>query len=70
MCDFYINVILFNTLEQLDSSSTRKFGGTGIGLILVKKYLDMLDGTILVESEPGQGSRFTFTMKPEKSYEE
>jgi len=62
---------LFKPFGQLDSSSTRKFGGTGIGLILVKKYLDMLDGTILVESELGQGSRFTFTLpiKTENSHE-
>jgi hypothetical protein len=61
---------LFKPFGQLDSSNTRKFGGTGIGLVLVKKYLDMLDGTILVESELGQGSKFTFTlpMKPENSY--
>ncbi|NPE30072.1 PAS domain S-box protein [Methanococcoides sp. SA1] len=61
---------LFKPFGQLDSSHTRKFGGTGIGLVLVKKYIDMLGGSIRVESELDQGTKFIFTLpiKPEISY--
>ncbi|WP_129596610.1 PAS domain S-box protein [Methanohalophilus profundi] len=53
---------IFDPFEQVDSSANRKFGGTGLGLSLVKKYVEMHDGEVWVESEIGKGSTFTFTV--------
>lgn len=51
---------IFNPFIQVDSSSTKKYGGAGLGLVLVKEYLKMQNGNIWVEGEPGNGSKFTF----------
>ncbi|KQO69203.1 hypothetical protein ASF18_01810 [Methylobacterium sp. Leaf89] len=53
---------LFRRFEQADSSTTRNFGGTGLGLSLTRAFADILFGTITVSSVPGQGSTFTFTV--------
>ncbi|UGV39871.1 PAS domain S-box protein [Methanococcoides orientis] len=53
---------IFKPFVQLDGSTTRKYGGAGIGLMLVKEYVKMHSGDVWVESEPGKGSRFTFTI--------
>jgi signal transduction histidine kinase/DNA-binding response OmpR family regulator len=50
---------LFQPFVQLDSSLSRQYDGTGLGLVLVKRITEMHGGSISVESQPGQGSRFT-----------
>ncbi len=54
---------LFQPFTQADSSMTRKFGGTGLGLTISKRFAQMLGGDIFVESVPGQGSTFRLTIE-------
>jgi signal transduction histidine kinase/CheY-like chemotaxis protein len=55
--------VIFHPFSQADTSTTRKYGGTGLGLTISNRLVGMMGGGISVESEPGRGSQFHFTVR-------
>jgi PAS domain S-box-containing protein len=53
---------MFQAFTQADASTTRKFGGTGLGLVISRNFCQMMGGDIVVESEEGKGTTFTITL--------
>jgi signal transduction histidine kinase/CheY-like chemotaxis protein len=53
---------LFQAFTQADASTTRKYGGTGLGLTITRHFCEMMGGTIVAESQPGQGTTFSITL--------
>jgi PAS domain S-box-containing protein len=61
---------LFHSFEQADNSISRKYGGTGLGLVISKRIVELMNGSIRVESELGKGSSFIFTIHADKATNE
>lgn len=53
---------IFETFKQVDSSTSKQYGGTGLGLALARQYVELHGGNIWVDSEKDRGSTFTFTI--------
>lgn len=58
---------IFQQFAQADGSTTRQYGGTGLGLTICKKLLELMEGSIHVDSTPGQGAKFQINLELEKS---
>ncbi|MDJ0832297.1 MAG: EAL domain-containing protein [Gammaproteobacteria bacterium] len=61
---------IFNAFSQADSSTTRRFGGTGLGLAISNSLVDLMGGSIELESKPGEGARFSFSIQLEISQDQ
>jgi signal transduction histidine kinase/ligand-binding sensor domain-containing protein/DNA-binding response OmpR family regulator len=60
---------LFKAFSQVDSSTTRKYGGTGLGLVICEKIVNLMGGSVSVESKEAEGTKFTFTLSTQVSEE-
>ncbi|MFA7227519.1 MAG: ATP-binding protein [Melioribacteraceae bacterium] len=54
--------IIFSEFRQVDGSTSRKYGGAGLGLAICKKYIELMGGALALQSEVGKGSRFSFSL--------
>jgi signal transduction histidine kinase/CheY-like chemotaxis protein len=61
---------IFESFTQADNGTSRNFGGTGLGLSITKQYLEKFDSTLILESEFGKGTSFTFNIVFEKAMEQ
>ena len=61
---------LFQSFEQAEVGTTRQYGGTGLGLAITKRIVELMAGDIWVESEPGKGSKFIFTVQLKRDFSE
>ena len=61
---------VFEDFEQADPEISRQYGGTGLGLGIARRLVELMDGRLWVESEPGRGSRFHFTARLERPFAE
>jgi signal transduction histidine kinase/DNA-binding response OmpR family regulator len=61
---------IFEQFEQVDGSSLRSHGGTGLGLAISRKLVSMMDGELLLDSEPGRGSTFSFELELETAQQQ
>jgi signal transduction histidine kinase/CheY-like chemotaxis protein len=60
---------IFKAFEQAESGTSREYGGTGLGLVISKRIVELMEGKIWVESEIGRGSRFSFTARVRRGVE-